>query len=715
MSDSLFDPAWYRIEGLRPRLRAHAQVHRHKYRGQTWYVLQDHTSGRFQRFSPASWYLIGLMDGERTVQEIWDAALANFGDDAPTQSETIRLIAHLYSSDVLRTDVEPDVEEMLRRHHRIRRTRTLQSLRTPLAIRIPLLDPERLLDVLTPLFRLVLNPAGLAIWLLAVGSAIVLVALNWSALAGNISDQVFAPSNLILLGVSFPIVKALHELGHAAAVRYGGGEVHEMGIMLLVFMPIPYVDASAASAFRDKYRRALVGAAGMLVELFLAALATFVWVSVEPGLVRALAFNVMLVAGVSTLLFNGNPLLRFDAYYILADLIEIPNLYGRAQKYLQYLVQRYAFGLEHTEDPVNAPGERVWFAAYSVSAFIYRMILYAGIVVFVAGKFFFIGVLLACWAVFTMILQPLAKGIWFVAASPQLADLRGRAVLASTAAAAAIGVLLFAMPFPSRTHAEGVVWIPEDAMVRAHVDGFIEQLLVPVGRSVGRGDVLLQSSDPVLENKVLVLAAELTELRARYDAERVSDLVRSEVLREELRNAEAQLERAREKVDQLVLRSPSDGRFIVPQSDDLTGRFVRQGELLGYVIRPADVTLRCVVPQEQVDLVRRDTRAIRVRLAESVDTEVAAVIAREAPAATTDLPSPALGRAAGGDIATDPSDGGGRRSFQSLFQFELSLAEAARLGNIGGRAYVRFDHSPEPLGLQIYRGVRRLLLRQFSV
>ena len=132
--------------------------------------------------------------------------------------------------------------------------------------------------------------------------------------------------NLLLLWLVFPVIKLLHELGHAYAAKAGGGEVHEMGMMLLVFMPVPYVDATAAGGFRSKWRRALVGAAGMLVELFIASLCMFVWVLVEPGVMRAVAFNVMLIAGVSTVVFNGNPLLRFDGYYILSDLIEIPNL-----------------------------------------------------------------------------------------------------------------------------------------------------------------------------------------------------------------------------------------------------------------------------------------------------------------------------------------------------------------------------------------------------
>ena len=142
------------------------------------------------------------------------------------------------------------------------------------------------------------------------------------------------PTGGVLLWLCFPVVKFLHELGHAMVTKAGGGEVHEMGLMLLVMMPVPYVDASAANVLRSRWQRAVIGAAGMLTELFIAALAFYAWMLLEPGLLRAVCFNVMLVAGVSTLIFNGNPLLRYDAYYILADLIELPNLAAQSAEQL---------------------------------------------------------------------------------------------------------------------------------------------------------------------------------------------------------------------------------------------------------------------------------------------------------------------------------------------------------------------------------------------
>ena len=156
------------------------------------------------------------------------------------------------------------------------------------------------------------------------GTAVLLAAIHWHDLTEDFMDRVLVPHNLLLLWLVFPVLKTLHEFGHAFATKVYGGEVHEMGVLLLVFTPCPYVDASAASAFRTKWHRIIVGAAGMIVELFLASLALFVWLNVEPGVVRAVTYNVMVIAGISTVLFNGNPLLRYDGYYIFADYLEIP-------------------------------------------------------------------------------------------------------------------------------------------------------------------------------------------------------------------------------------------------------------------------------------------------------------------------------------------------------------------------------------------------------
>ena len=185
------------------------------------------------------------------------------------------------------------------------------------------------------------------------------------------------------------MLKILHEFGHACATRAYGGEVHDMGVMFLAFIPCPYVDASAAAAFRNTWHRIMVGAAGMIVELFLAALALFVWLNVEPGMVRTAMYDVMLLAGISTVLFNGNPLLRYDGYYMFADYLEMPNLWARSQAYLRYLWERYAFGRQEAVPESATLSERGWFVVYGITALVYRLVVFVAVAHVHGGALFF--------------------------------------------------------------------------------------------------------------------------------------------------------------------------------------------------------------------------------------------------------------------------------------------------------------------------------------
>lgn len=401
MSASLFSPSWYRVAGLQPRLRSHASIHRHHYRGELWYVLQDSLSGRHHRFTPAAHYVISLMDGRRTLQTIWTMTAEHLGDDAPTQDEMIQLLGQLHASDLLLCDVPPDSLEIFQRFQRQERQKWLQRLWSPLSLRFPLLDPEPFLERWAFFVRPLFGWLGALLWLAVVGFGLVMGVSHWTDLTQNMTDRVLAPSNLVILFFVYPVIKAGHELGHAFATKVWGGQVHEMGIMLIVLMPVPYVDASAASSFRNRGRRMIVGSAGMIVELFIAALALFVWLNIEAGLARAVAYNVILIGSVSTVFFNGNPLLRFDGYYIFADALEIPNLASRASQYLGYWAQRYLFGLRDAKTTAGSSSERTWLALYGIASFIYRMFVTVSIIFFIASKFFVIGVFLAIWSLIT--------------------------------------------------------------------------------------------------------------------------------------------------------------------------------------------------------------------------------------------------------------------------------------------------------------------------
>ncbi len=715
MTASLYSQSWYRVAGLKPRLRNHLEIHRHHYRGELWYVLQDHASGNFQRFTPVAYQIIGLMDGKRTVQEIWETVRRRLGDESPTQDEVIRLLTQLHGADALQTDVVPDTAELLKRFEKRKSMRWKQNLKSPLFVRFRVLDPERFLNRFQHYAKPFFGWPGGILWLLVVGSGVFQVALHWPELTENLADRILSPGNLLLLWFVFPFLKIFHEFGHAFAIKVLGGEVHEMGIMMLVFTPIPYVDASAASALRSKGGRILVGAAGMAIEVFIGSIALLLWVNLEPGPARSLLYNIIFIAGVSSLFFNGNPLLRYDAYYMLADLLEIPNLAQRGLKYVGYLVQRYPLGDKNAEPPPSSPGERFWFIVYTVSSWSYRILVYVAIVMFVATKFFFIGVLFAIMALFNMFVWPALKGIKFLVASPRLKRTRFRGLLVSGSAVGAIVFFIFAVPIPLSTLAEGIIWIPENCFVRAGTAGFVERLMVPPGGRLGKGDPVVECSDPLLPAELRILDSHVQSLQALYDSQMVSDRVKMEITRKEIEHYKAKLEDARQREKELTVYSDSDGVLAAPEAQDLPGRFVKRGELLGYVLDDSKAIARVVVYQGDVDLVRGKTSRVQVRFADKMKEILPATLVREVPAATDRLPGRTLSVEGGGEIAIDPRDRLGITAFQKVFLFDLELPSHQGLHKVGGRLHVRFSHGKEPLAWRWYRDIRQLFLKRFNI
>ncbi len=712
----LLSSLWYRVATLRPQLLARARLHRHRYRGELWYLLQDPASGKVHRFTPAARLILAAMDGRRSVHELWQLAQRRLGDDAPTQDELLQLLGQLHGSDLLQTDVPPDALELFERGHRESRVKHHRSWANPMAVRIPLVDPGAFLDRFAPWWRVLWGPAGAALWLIVMMPALLLLPQHWPELTHNLSDRVLEADNLLLLGLVFPVIKALHELGHATATRAGGGEVHDMGVMLLVLMPVPYVDASAATVLRSRWSRAVVGAAGMLVEVFVAALAFYLWLAVEPGVVRALCFNVMLVAGVSTLIFNGNPLLRYDAYYILADLIEIPNLAQQSARYWGYLAERYVLRVHDASSPANSRSEAAWFAFYGIASTFYRLLVTIAIALFIATRFFFIGVVLALWAATMMAVVPVFKAFRLMQARPSLRERQRVALLAGGAVAALVVAFIVWVPVPMRVQAEGVVWLPEQATLRAGAAGFFSRFDAPPGSAVKAGQPLLASHDPTLAARLRGLEARVAELEATYSQEFVNDRVRADIVREQLVLEQDALEHARSRARGLTLAAPADGVFTVVQANDMAGRYYRQGEVLGYVLGVSRPVVRVLVEQAVVDAIARGTRGIELRAAGVPGNIMAGRIVRQVPAGSDEAPSRALVSQGGGRIAADPRDPQGRHTLERVFQIDVEPAAPFGLeGLYGQRVYLRFDLLPEPLAQQWYGGLRRLFLAHFSV
>jgi putative peptide zinc metalloprotease protein len=715
VSERFLSDSWYRVARLRPRLKPHLRVHAHRYAGRAWYVIQDPAGARTHRVSPGAYRLLGALDGARTVDAVWTEAALELGDGAATQDETIQLLAQLHAADLLVGEESPLLDELVERLGRHRRARAARLFKNPTSIILPLWDPDRFLGALDRALRLVPGPVLAALWCAAVLPALVLAVAHWDELTANLSDQALSAENVALIAAVFPVIKLWHELGHGLMVKRFGGAVHDCGVMLLVFYPVPYVDASASIALRDRRQRALVGAGGMLAEALVAAGALYLWLAAEPGLTRALAYNAILIAGVSTIVVNANPLLRFDGYFILCDLVGIPNLGSRANRAWRLLIERRAFGVEARDPNPPTAWERAWFLGYAPAAYAYRLTVLATIALFVAERYFAVGVALALWTVAIGLVVPGAKALSHVATSPGLHGRRRRAILMTGAAAATVVALLLGVPLPHSTVAEGVVWLAEESQVRAGADGFVGSLKAAPGAPVRRGDPLLAAENPILAARVDVERQRVAEVEARLEAERFADQSKLRLIEAEMEAARGSLRLEAARQARLQVAAAADGVFVVDKAEDLPGRWFREGQVVATIAAPRTARIRAVVAQADIDLVRGSLVGVEVMLADRIGAAHPARIVREVPAARDEVPSGVLATSGGGRHALDPRDQKRLKVLERLFQFDLDLADGPIAVPFGTRAYVKFAHAPEPLGQQIVRRFRQLFLARLDV
>ena len=711
MAEALVSGSWYRVSPLKPSLVAGLKIVRHEVRDQVWHILVEPGSGRQLRLNPAAYAFAGRCNGDATVESLWTLLLERKGDDAPTQDDILRLLAQLFRAGMVQFDAAPYLSLLFsRRTEEGQRKR--RAFINPLMVRMKLFDPTRLLDWLAPLSALLGRWSVFLLWLLAVALAALAAAVNFPQLKAEALRVLSTPSSYALAWICYPIVKTLHEIAHAMAVRRFGGAVHELGISLVFLTPAPYVDASSANGFSSARQRAIVSAAGIMVELALAAVAVAAWLVLSPGLLRDSAMVVLLICSVSTLLFNANPLLRLDGYHLLCDALQLPNLALRSQGW--WTSQwRGLIGAENAlPSGALARGELKWLVAYAPASWLYRLGLLFGLVFWLGHQSWLMGWLAALLVLGWLVKAVLAALLRSVAESAN-PGARRRAVVAVATIGLAFVVALFVLPVPSSVVARGVLWPPERAQLRAESGGFVEAAMVRDGSAVMEGDVVLTLADPVLAAQRERTGSEKAGLMAQQYQALLQNPSRAAEVGEDLNRNDAELQRVEQQLADLQLRARTGGRAVWPRERDLPGSYAHRGAMLGYVLSPEPAQVRLVLRDEDLLRVRGRVQAIEVRLAESPLTPHAAKLQNETPAATRQLPSAALGDRQGGPVSVDPADKDGLRTQLPVFLLDV-LVPSLTADHIGGRAWVKLVLDNEPLGLQGLRVLRQLLVRQFS-
>ena len=719
---AIWSDHWHEVRQLRPRLRDGVQTVHRRLRGRPWVLLIDPLTQRFHRMSPQLWQVLQLLDGRRTLDDVWAAACAvpadaagQAGHQALSQNDLVQLMSSLHANDLLQSQVSPDAGESFERYERQAGLRLKQSWLNPMNIRLPLLHPDAWFERHAGLARRIVSWPVLLLWLVLVAPAAVLGVQHWQALTDNLSDRVLSASNVALLWCVYPLVKVVHEWAHGVAVKAFGGTVREIGLMFMVFTPVPYVDATSSYRFPSKGARVTVAAAGIMAEVLLGALALYVWLLAEPGLLTAVAFNVVFIAGVSTVVVNGNPLMRYDGYFIACDLLEVPNLGQRASQYWVYLIDRYAFGSRDAQPPLSVRGERLLLLVYGAVSPVYRLVVTFGLIWFVATEYLLVGALMALMALWSALVAPLWKGWKHLTRGASLAQRRDTALRRSALAAVLLVAGLAVLPLPFHSLHQAVVWLPDEAIVRAEMSGSVALAPVASGATVQAGQTLLVLDNPTLRAEAAVAVAALAQVQAQLRQAEVASRAKAEVLRSELASRAARLADAQSRAAALQVRAASSGRWVPKSPTALAGRYVKRGEVLGYVVSDASQVVRTAVTQEDMDLIRSRLLGVQVRLAQAVRSSVDAQLSRQVPGGEFELVSAALGTTGGGEIAVDPAKSGGTHTLKRVFDVEVALARPSPTGVFGDRAYVRFDLGTAPLGWQWFLRLRQTFLARLNV
>jgi putative peptide zinc metalloprotease protein len=713
---STYSESWFRIAQQRVCLRPHVRVHRQLFRGERWYVLQDPFNNQFFRVRPAAYDFLARLRPDRTVDSVWHESFEADSENAPGQEEVLQLLAQLYGANLLNSALAPDSARLFERYTKRKQKERQAFFRSIMFARIPLIDPDNFLKRALPVGKAVFSWLGLAVWLLVVGFAIKVIIDNFPALKQQ-SQGVLSPDNLFWLYAGLVIIKTVHEFGHAFACRRFGGEVHTMGIMFLLFTPIPYMDATASWSFRSRWQRALVGGAGMIVEVFVASIAAFVWANTAPGTVHSLAYNMMFVASVSTVLFNINPLLRFDGYYILSDLLDIPNLHQRSTGLLKHLIEYYCFGYKKSVNPARSRKEAFWLTIFAIASGIYKVIIFTTILFFLADRFLILGIIMAIVCAIAWICVPIYKLIVYLASSPKLQRTRFRAVSCVVGFIVVLLLILDVVPFPNHFRSPGVLQASTYSVVVPESSGIVEEVLSPNGTLVAAGDPLLRIANPELDLQIQSAEAQLEQTRAmqrRALREATADLKPLESRAEATRKLLLRLQESR---DALIVRAAHDGSWVAPGIEDSVGSWLERGTPVGQIIDQSAFYFSAIVSQNDASrLFSKEILGSDVKLFGQAGETVTVLDQKVIPVEKERLPSAAIGWAGGGDVAVDMSEQSGTRTAEPFFEVRASVEQSGDSELLHGRGgRIRFDLAPEPLLRQWIRKLRQLLQNRYGI
>ncbi len=532
---------------MRPDLIAQRQ----HYLGRTYWVVKDPVGLAYYRFQEEEFAILQMFDGAISLDEVKDRFEAEFPPQKITLEELQQFLGMLHRSGLVIADVPGQGHQLRKRRDERKRKMLLAAASNVLCIRFKGFDPERLLNWLYPKLRWFFSPLAVFLCCTLALSAATLVAVEFDEFRSKLPEfhQFFSVHNAFLLAIVLGITKVFHEFGHGLSCKHFGGECHEMGIMVLVLTPCLYCNVSDSWMLPSKWARAAIGAAGIYVEGVIASICTFMWWFSQPETIfNNLCLDVMFICSVTTIVFNANPLLRYDGYYILADLMEIPNLRQKATTILSRKLGEWCLGLEPPDDPFLPQRNQLFFVLYSLAAAAYRWVVALSICWFLYRLFLsyhleIIGKLMVAASLWGLFFMPLWQVCKFFYVPGRIDQVKKPRFYISLSVLTALLLAFFFLPLPHSFICPLEIQ-PRDAdSVYVDVPGRLVKLAVKAGQQVKEGDLLAQ-----LEN--IDLDLDLAKLQGGLDENKtkLKNLIEQAFLDP---RAAAQIPQIKEQIDAL--------------------------------------------------------------------------------------------------------------------------------------------------------------------
>jgi putative peptide zinc metalloprotease protein len=596
------------------------------------------------------------------------------------------------------------------------------------------IDPDRLLTRLDPWFGWLFSPPAIVCMLAFVASAVLLVLVNFDTFRSKLPEfhQFFAAGNWLYLAIALGVTKVLHEFGHGLSCKHYGGECHEMGMMLLVFTPCLYCDVSDSWMLPSKWKRAAIGAAGMYVEVIIASIATFLWWNSHPGIFNQLCLDVMFVSSVSTILFNANPLLRYDGYYILSDVLEIPNLRQKATTILGRIASRWCLGIKQPEDPFLPQRNRGLFALYAVASSLYGWFVSLSIFLFVWSVFKpyrleVLGQILAGAALWGLVVKPIHGMIKFLNVPGRRDEVKTKNLVFTAIVAAALAGAIALIPLPQRVWCAAELRPRGEETVYVTVPGRLESLAVKPGSLVKKGDEIARLSSIDLDLEIADLEGKASQSRSRLNSlerERFTDPAAGleiGTVEESLKSVEEQLDKKRKDRRDLVLVAPRDGIVLpapaVAPPKDGSGRLppwsgnalkdknlgatFLEGTVLCMVGEPEKFEAVMVVDQSEVEFIAKGQQ-VDLKL-DSFPWQTFTGTVAEIAETHIETSSERLSVKAGGQVPTETTEEGREQPISTSYEAMMSLDDTEAVLTPGMRGTARIKVGSRTVGQWLLR------------